>query len=98
MRSKLTATSLIPGLLVLLVPMDGSLAVASKAHTATVRQPMQIARKGKSVTVILAPAVQEAVRRHFPGYRLARFADYDQDVIQSVTREQRGPFHPFAIS
>jgi hypothetical protein len=45
----------------------------------TPQSPVKVIRKGNTLTVTLAPALQRAVSRHFPGFRLARFDDYNAD-------------------
>jgi hypothetical protein len=51
---------------------------------ATRQTPVKVIRKASTFTVALAPALQLAVKRHFPGFRLARFDDYDAELVRNL--------------
>jgi hypothetical protein len=48
---------------------------------------IHVVRTGKGVMITLAPSLRRAVRRYFPGYRLARRADFSSEEVGEVGDE-----------
>jgi hypothetical protein len=70
--------------------------------SATSKDPLRVMSRGNSVA--LAPALQQAVHRYFPGYRVATRRDFSPAFWRDLQKaaagnpEVRKPFVPFAVS
>ena len=83
------------GLLLALAMACGVTTRGKAGQLAAVVRPMRARRRGKTVIVTLAPAVQDAVHRYFPGFSTPRFSDFDPDVLDSGAEDPE-PWVPFA--
>jgi hypothetical protein len=57
---------------------------------------LQVSGHGERRTVTIAPSVLRAVRRYYPGFRVARFADYDPDLVKDLAQRPYRLPAPFA--
>src|SRR3989442_5873741 len=61
-----------------------------------VRNPIRTAGSGRKVTVTLAPAVEQALRRHFPGFHVADSGDFSPYISSALMEGRPKLFVPFA--
>lgn len=61
-----------------------------------VRNPIKVAGSGRKVIVTIAPAVEQALHRHFPGFRVTDFGDFSPDITSALTEREPKLFVPFA--
>ena len=61
-----------------------------------VRNPIKTAGSGRKVTVTLAPAVEQALRRHFPGFHVADSGDFSPYISSALMEGHPKLFVPFA--
>jgi hypothetical protein len=62
----------------------------------TTRELVHLSGHEGTRTVIIAPSVLRAVGRYYPGFRVARFSDYDPDTWRDLVRAPFGLPAPFA--
>ena len=90
-----SAMMVISGPLLALAMACGTIAGGKAGQVVAVKEPMNARRRGKTVIVTLASAVQEAVRKDFPGFSPPRFSVFDPDVLESGAEDPK-PWVPFA--
>ena len=61
-----------------------------------VRNPIKVAGSGRKVTVTLAPALEQALRRQFPGFQVADSGDFSQYIGPAQMEVPPKLFVPFA--
>jgi hypothetical protein len=94
--SKDKVVGVVIGLLVLLLTSGGRSATVPSPHAAPVRELLQVQRSGKRLRVTLAPGIEQALHRRFPGYRVTDFGGFHPDIRTDLTERHPEPLVPFA--
>jgi hypothetical protein len=66
------------------------------ANAGTLQSPVRVTGRGAAATVVLAPGLQRALRRHFAGYAVPTSSDYAPGLIASLPGAGQRPSVPFA--
>ena len=83
-------------ILSLLLPLSPPPALGNSKQWPIARNPIKTAGSGRKVTVTLAPAVEQALRRHFPGFHVADSGDFSPYLAPSMMEGRPKLFVPFA--
>jgi hypothetical protein len=84
--------AILPGFL----PANQACAATGRASPSVIRQPLKVVVDRQKVTAILAPALQRALTRYFPGYRLPIREFTHQMVAKAALGEKAAEGGPFA--
>ena len=83
-------------ILSLLLPLSPRSALGNSKQWPIARNPIRTAGSGRKVTVTLAPAVEQALQKHFPGFHVADSGDFSQYIGPAQMEAPPKLFVPFA--
>jgi hypothetical protein len=67
----------------------GSPAAAKLAARHSTAPPLSVVRRRDRVIVTLAPRLRNALRQHYPGLRIASFADYGPELVRDLAEDEK---------